>query len=47
MTVWLYMYVTVKHILPKKNAMSLLGWDRGTSLIVCHRSTNWAKGDLH
>jgi hypothetical protein len=39
--------VTVDHVLSLQNEMSLLGFDPGTSHIVIHRSTNWAKGDLH
>ena len=30
-----------------KNAISPMGFDAGTSHIVSHGSTNWAKGDLH
>ena len=34
--------VTLKQVLPLKNAMSLLGFNLGTSFIVNHHSTNWA-----
>ena len=40
-------YVAVEHVLPPKNVISSMGFDPGTSRIVRHRSTNWAKGDFH
>jgi hypothetical protein len=36
--------VTVEHILSPKNAMPTMGIDPGTSCLVSHHSTNWAKG---
>jgi hypothetical protein len=32
--------VTVDHVLPLKNALSLLGFDPETSRVLSHRSTN-------
>ena len=39
--------VIVEHVLHPKNAMSPMEFDPGTSHIVSHHSTNWAKGDIH
>ena len=36
--------VTEEHVLLSKNAMSLMGFDPGTSCIVSHCSTNWTIG---
>ena len=33
-------FVTVEHVFPPKNAMSLMGFDPGTSRMVSHCSTN-------